>query len=58
MDQLLLDVSSVPDAALGDTITLMGSDGAEQITADDLARWAGTISYEILCGTGKRGPTA
>ncbi len=54
MDQLLLDVSSVPDVAIGDTITLMGSDGDERISADDLAGWAGTISYEILCGVGKR----
>ena len=56
MDQLLLDVSSVPDVALGDTITLMGSDGPESIGANDLAGWAGTISYEILCGIGKRVP--
>lgn len=54
MDQILLDVSSVPGVALGDTITLMGSDGPEKITAEDLAGWAGTISYEILCGIGKR----
>jgi alanine racemase len=54
MDQLLFDVSSVPDVALGDTITLMGSDGSERITADDLAGWAGTISYEILCNAANR----
>lgn len=48
MDQLMLDVSGVPEAAAGDTVTLLGRDGAEEITADEIAGWAGTISYEIL----------
>jgi len=56
MDQLLIDVSSVADAALGDVVTLLGSDGAERIAAEDLAEWAGTIVYEILCAISKRTP--
>ena len=48
MDQLMLDVTGVPDAAPGDTVTLLGRDGDACITADELAGWAGTISYEIL----------
>jgi len=56
MDQILIDVSSIPDAGLGDTITLMGRDGSESITAEDLAELADTISYEILCGISKRVP--
>jgi alanine racemase len=56
MDQLLIDVSLIPDARLGDTITLMGKNGSERISAEDLAEWAGTISYEILCGISKRVP--
>jgi alanine racemase len=56
MDQLLIDLSSVPDAALGDVVTLLGSDGAERIAAEDLAEWAGTIVYEILCAISKRTP--
>jgi len=56
MDQLLVDVTPVPDAALGDTITLLGEDGPERISAEDLAEWAGTIPYEILCGISKRTP--
>lgn len=56
MDQLLLDVSSIPDVGLGDTVTLLGSDGAERIRAEDLAEWASTISYEILCRISKRVP--
>jgi alanine racemase len=56
MDQLLLDVSSVPGVAPGDSVTLLGSDGSERVRAEDLAEWAGTISYEILCRISKRVP--
>lgn len=56
MDQLLVDVTSVPGAALGDAVTLLGTDDSQKITAEDLANWAGTIPYEILCGISKRVP--
>jgi alanine racemase len=56
MDQLLIDVTTVPDVQLGDIVTLIGSDGSEHITAEDLAEWADTISYEILCGISRRVP--
>ena len=54
----MIDVTDVPpaDAGLGAAVTLIGRDGAEQITVDDLAGWAGTLSYEILCGISKRVP--
>jgi alanine racemase len=35
---------------------LIGRDGAGEITVDEVAAWAGTISYEILCGISKRVP--
>ncbi|HMF39245.1 MAG TPA: alanine racemase [Polyangia bacterium] len=58
MDMLMVDVTDVPpaDAGLGSVVTLIGRDGAEQITVDDVAGWAGTLSYEILCGISKRVP--
>jgi alanine racemase len=58
MDMLMIDVTDVPaaDAGLGAAVTLIGRDGAEQITVDDLAGWAGTLNYEILCGISKRVP--
>jgi alanine racemase len=56
MDMLMVDVTDVPGAAVDDLATLLGSDGAESITIDDLARWAGTVNYEILCGVSKRVP--
>ena len=51
MDQLMVDVSDVPDVEVGDTVTLMGEEGEARVSADDIASWAGTISYEILLST-------
>ncbi|HET6146352.1 MAG TPA: alanine racemase [Polyangia bacterium] len=56
MDMLMVDVTDVPGAALGDQVVLIGCDGDQSITVDDLAGWAGTVSYEILCGISKRVP--
>jgi alanine racemase len=56
MDMMMADVTSVPGAEVGDPVTLIGRDGAEAIGTDDLARWAGTVNYEILCGISKRVP--
>jgi alanine racemase len=56
MDMLMIDVTDVPGAAVGDTVTLIGGDGDERISVDDMAGWAGTASYEILCGISKRVP--
>jgi alanine racemase len=56
MDMLMIDVTDVAGSVVGDAVTLIGGDGAEQIAVDDLARWAGTVSYEILCGISKRVP--
>lgn len=56
MDQLMLDVSAVPDAREGDIVTLIGRDGDEEITADELASLYGTIGYEVVCGISKRVP--
>ena len=56
MDMLMIDVTDAPGSAVGDAVTLIGSDGAERISVDDLAGWAGTVSYEILCGISKRVP--
>lgn len=56
MDQLMIDVSCVPDAASGDIVTLIGRDGDDCITADELASIYGTIGYEVVCGISKRVP--
>lgn len=54
MDLTTVDVQDIPGVAAGDEVVLIGGQGDENITADDLAHWAETISYEILCGVGAR----
>ena len=56
MDQLMLDVSAIPDLEVGEVVTLLGKDGENQISADDWAAILGTISWEILCGFKHRLP--
>ena len=54
MDWLLVDVTDLPDVAPGEEAVLMGADGDDAITADEIAGHAGTIPYEILCGISRR----
>ena len=49
MDQCLCDVTHIPDVSIGDEVVLIGRQEDEEITADEVAQKAGTISYEILC---------
>ena len=56
MDQLMMDVTDVPEAKSGDIVTMIGHDGDDSITADDLANVYGTIGYEVVCGISKRVP--
>jgi alanine racemase len=56
MDLCLVDVTGIPGAAVGDEVVLLGNQGGERISADELASHAGTISYEIFCGIGPRVP--
>ncbi len=58
MDQTMLDLGDCENSPLkvGDEVTLLGRDGDEQITADELADAMGTINYEVLCLIAKRVP--
>lgn len=56
MDLTVVDVTKIPAAAVGDEVVLIGQQGDHRITADNHARWAGTIPYEILCGIAARVP--
>ncbi len=49
MDQCMVDVSAVPDVKLGDEVVILGKQGDQEISADDLAAINGTINYEITC---------
>ncbi|MGE5568637.1 MAG: alanine racemase [Rhodospirillales bacterium] len=50
MDLTTIDVTDCPSIQPGDTVTLLGSEGGVSINAQQMARMAGTISYDILCG--------
>jgi alanine racemase len=56
MDQMMLDVSVIPDLQTGEVVTLIGQDGNLHICADDWAQTLGTISWEILCSFKHRLP--
>ena len=55
MDQIMCDVTGI-DVKVGDTVTLIGTDGNETITADEIADIGNTIGYEIICNISKRVP--
>ncbi len=50
MDLTSIDISQAPETAVGDAVTLLGSEGAVSIDAQQIAKTAGTISYSVLCG--------
>ncbi len=52
MDQFCVDVTEIPEAKMGDRVTIFG----EGLPVEQVARWAETISYEIVCGVSKRVP--
>jgi alanine racemase len=56
MDLCLADVTDIPGVGVGDEVVLLGAQRGERVDADELARHAGTISYEIFCGIGARVP--
>lgn len=54
MDQLLVDVTQVPQASAGDVVTLIGRDGPGEIRAEEVAAQCGTITNELLSRLGGR----
>lgn len=56
MDQCMVQLDSVPDAAMEDEVVLLGQQDGLSITANDLAKKWGTINYEVVCGLADRLP--
>jgi alanine racemase len=54
MDLTMADVTDIPDVQFGDEVILIGRQGQEVITAQDVADWQDSIPYEVLCGLGPR----
>jgi alanine racemase len=56
MDQFMVDVTDIPEALSGDKVTLIGEDGGEVLTAQQLGSLSGRFNYELVCDLGKRIP--
>jgi alanine racemase len=56
MDFIMVDVTHIPRVSAGDEVILMGRQGKEQITPEEIAEKIKSISYEVLCSIGKRVP--
>ncbi len=56
MDQMMVDVTDIPEAAFGDKVTLIGIDGDDRITAEELGDKSGRFNYELVCDLNKRIP--
>jgi len=56
MDWIMVDITHIPEAVVGDRVVLLGSDGEERISAEEMAQKGETINYEVFCGVSKRVP--
>lgn len=56
MDQLMVDVTDIPGVAVGEKVTLIGTDGKETISVETAAEMAGSFNYEFICGIARRVP--
>ncbi len=56
MDQFMVDVTEIPEAAMGDRVTLIGREGQQEITMELLGELSGRFNYELACDITKRVP--
>lgn len=56
MDQVLIDLTGIPEAQIGDEVLLWGKKGADSLPVEEVAAWMETITYEVTCALGKRVP--
>jgi alanine racemase len=54
MDMTLVDITDIPNAKVGDDVVLLGTQGQEAISANEVAHWQDSIPYEVLCSIGPR----
>lgn len=56
MDQIMVDAGSIPGVTMGDEAVIIGRQGDNEISADEIAAWLGTINYEVTCMVNHRVP--
>jgi alanine racemase len=54
MDQIMVDVTNIPDVAIGDQVVLFGKQGDAEISIDEIAKKLNTINYEVVCSISAR----
>lgn len=58
MDQMMVDVTALPNVGVGDRVVLFGADGDQRISVEELAALSGSFNYEFVCNIGRRVPRA
>ena len=56
MDQMMVDVTHIPDVRVDDPVVLIGTDGQETITMEEISAAADSFNYEFMCGISRRVP--
>ena len=56
MDQTMVDITDIPEVREGDEVIVIGKDGAQELSAEEVSALAGSFNYELLCDVGKRVP--
>lgn len=56
MDQFMIDITDIPEASIGDEVVLIGEQGGNMVSAEEIAKLIDTINYEVVCMIGKRIP--
>ena len=56
MDQFMVDVTEAPEVSIGDVVTLIGTDGEESISVEEISEMAGSFNYEFVCDVARRVP--
>jgi len=56
MDMTMIDVTDLKNPRIGEDVTIIGKEGREKISVEEIAKLCGTINYEIVCGISSRVP--
>lgn len=56
MDQFMVDVTDMPQVSVGDVVTLIGQDGEETLSVEEISEMAGSFNYEFVCDVSRRVP--
>ena len=56
MDQIMVDVSEIPETAVGDEVIMIGRDGDCEVSVEEVAAPAASFNYELVCNIARRVP--